>query len=154
MNTPHTLPEQGAPSEPHRVVWDTRIAVVLREGLADWQKLNVTAFVASGVAAAAEGVMGEPYVDGDGVGYLPMLGQPVFVLTADAARMRTIHQRAVRRGVRAAIYPESVFATNNDAANRATVTGVATADLVLAGLAVHGDKREVDKVVKGASPHP
>ncbi|AXK34114.1 DUF2000 domain-containing protein [Streptomyces armeniacus] len=138
----------------HRVAWDTKIAVVLREGLQDWQKLNVTSFVASGIAAGADGVMGEPYVDGDGTKYLPMFRQPVVVLSTDADRMRTIHQRAVRRGVVAAVYPESVFATNNDDANRATIADVATDDLVLAGIAVYGDKREVDKVVKGASMHP
>ena len=38
----------------------TKIAVVVREDLAVWQKLNVTAFVAGGVASVGETV-GKPY---------------------------------------------------------------------------------------------
>lgn len=56
---------------------DTTIAVVVREDLPAWQKLNVTAFTASGVAAGTEGAVGEPYEDADGVRYLPMFRQPV-----------------------------------------------------------------------------
>ena len=44
--------------------FDTKIAVVLRDDLAVWQKTNVTAFLVSGMAAANPNVVGEPYVDG------------------------------------------------------------------------------------------
>jgi hypothetical protein len=36
-------------------MFDTKIAIVVREDLATWQKLNVTAFLTSGVVGAAEG---------------------------------------------------------------------------------------------------
>lgn len=39
--------------------FDTKIAVVLREDLAVWQKTNVTAFLVSGIAATVPGVVGE-----------------------------------------------------------------------------------------------
>ena len=45
--------------------FDTKIAIVLRDDLETWQKLNVTAFLASGVAANPE-LLGEPYADADG----------------------------------------------------------------------------------------
>ena len=48
--------------------FDTKIAIVLRDDLETWQKLNVTAFLASGVAANAE-LLGEPYTDADGTLY-------------------------------------------------------------------------------------
>ena len=64
--------------------FDTKIAVVLRDDLLPWQELNVTAFLVSGVAANPE-LLGEPYEDADGQRYLPLLRQPVVVLTADAA---------------------------------------------------------------------
>src|SRR5712692_2594803 len=104
---------------PTRVIWDTKIAVVLRDDLAQWQKLNVTAFLVSGIAATVDGVVGEPYMDGSGNTYLPMFRQPVLVFAADADRIRQIHERALRREVRPAIYTEEIFATNNDEDNRA-----------------------------------
>ncbi len=42
--------------------FDTRIAVVLRNDLAVWRKLNVTAFTVSGIAASVPGVTGEAYL--------------------------------------------------------------------------------------------
>ncbi|TDC85825.1 DUF2000 family protein [Micromonospora sp. KC606] len=59
-----------------------------------------------------------------------------------------------RRGVPATIYTEVLFATNNDEDNRAAVRGVEADKLGLVGIAMRGDRREVDKIVKGASLHP
>ncbi len=130
----------------------TKIAVVVREDLAVWQKLNVTAFVAGGVASVGETV-GQPYEDADGREYLPMLRQPVFVYSASKDKMRTVYERAIRRGVRLAVYTEELFATNNDDDNRAAVRCVSAADLNLVGLAVYGDRKAVDKVVDGLKFH-
>ena len=77
--------------------FDTKVAVVVREDLATWQKLNVTAFLTSAVVAdAGAGVVGEPYEDADGRRYLPMLRQPVLVFAAT----RDKHADAVLRGVK------------------------------------------------------
>ncbi|MEV7965032.1 DUF2000 family protein [Sphaerisporangium sp. NPDC088356] len=56
--------------------------MVVREDLAVWQKLNVTAFLASAVAGGAEDVIGEPYADGSGNAYLAMFRQPVLIYSA------------------------------------------------------------------------
>ena len=64
--------------------FDTKIAIVLSDTLATWEKLNATAFLTSGIAASAP-VVGEPYVDADGIEYLPMIGQPVMVFETDDA---------------------------------------------------------------------
>jgi Protein of unknown function (DUF2000) len=67
--------------------FDTKVAVVVRDDLAVWQKLNVTAFLISGVIAdAGETVVGEDYLDGDGARYLPLLVQPVLVYAATRSR--------------------------------------------------------------------
>jgi len=69
--------------------FDTKIVVVLRDELAVWQKANVTAFLVSGIAGTDPATVGEPYVDGSGNRYLPMLRQPVLVYAApDAAAIR------------------------------------------------------------------
>ena len=49
-----------------RVRFDTKIAVLLRDDLEPWQRLNVTAFLVSGIAADPE-LIGEPYADADGI---------------------------------------------------------------------------------------
>jgi hypothetical protein len=141
-------------SSPTPVVWDTKIAVVLRDDLENWQKLNITAFTVSGIAATVEDVVGEPYVDGSDNTYLPMFRQPVLVFSAPADKLRLIHERALNRGIPTAVYTEELFVTNNDADNRAAVRAVPAEKLRLVGLAVRADRRIVDKVVKGATLHP
>lgn len=61
------------------VRFDTKIAVLLREDLETWQRLNVTAFLISGLGTELPEVIGEPYADADGTPYLPMFRQPVLV---------------------------------------------------------------------------
>ena len=46
--------------------FDTKIAVVLREDLAVWQKTNVAAFLVSGIAGTDPATVGEPYEDASG----------------------------------------------------------------------------------------
>lgn len=132
--------------------FDTKIAVLVRDDLETWQRLNVTAFLASGVAANPE-LLGEPYADADGTPYLPMLRQPVLVFEGGKEVLAAAHQRAVRRGLPTAVYTYDMFATGHDAANRAVVAAVPGAALDLVGLAVHGPRNAVDKVLKGATLH-
>ena len=135
--------------------FDTKVAVVVRHDLAAWQRLNVTAFLMSGVVAAAgPDVVGEDYVDADGVHYLPMLRQPVLVFQATAEKLGTVHARALRRDVAVAIYTSELFATGHDAANRAAVAAVPTGELDLVGLALRAPHRDVDNVVRGLERHP
>lgn len=132
----------------------TKVAVVLRDDLALWQRLNVTAFLTSAIVGSDPELIGEPYQDADRVRYLPMLRQPVLVFEADAALIKTAHQRALRRDLAIAIFTADLFSTGNDADNRAAVARVATADLDLVGIAVRGPRNAVDRTLKGARLHP
>jgi hypothetical protein len=135
--------------------FDTKVAVVVRDDLAVWQRLNVCAFLISGVAAAAgEQAIGEPYEDADGRTYLPLLVQPVLVLVApDVNKLRTVRERAERRGVPLAVYTREMFATGHDAANRAAVRAVESADLDLVGVALRAPHRDADAVLRGLARH-
>ncbi|MGP4018955.1 DUF2000 family protein [Saccharopolyspora sp. 5N708] len=132
----------------------TKIAVVVRKDLAEWQKLNVTAFLISGITAANPDLVGADYVDGDGVRYLPLLGHPVLVFAASADEIARAHARTVERGMASAIYTEDMFGTGNDVDNRAVVAARATGELDLVGFAVHDARGAVDKVCKGLVLHP
>jgi hypothetical protein len=135
--------------------FDTKVAVVVRDDLAVWQRLNVCAFLISGVAAAAGAeAIGEPYEDAGGRMYLPLLVQPVLVLAApDVNKLRTVRERAERRGVPLAIYTSEMFSTGHDAANRAAVRAVPTADLDLVGVALRAPHRDADAVLRGLARH-
>jgi hypothetical protein len=133
--------------------FDTKIAIAVRDDLAGWQQLNVTAFLASGVAAGVPETAGKPYEDGSGHRYLEMFRQPVLVYAADGPLLTTVRERAAGRGLTTAIYTEDLFTTDNDDDNRAAVRAVASADLNLVGVAVYGPRNAVDKVFKGAALH-
>ena len=133
--------------------FDTKIAVVLRDDLADWQKANVTAFLVSGIAGTVPDIVGEPYRDASGNEYLPMFVQPVLVYQADAPALRRAYERARGRDVSMAIYTADLFETGHDEANRAAVAGVPSDELDLVGIAFRAERKTVDKVVDGLRFH-
>lgn len=135
-------------------MFTSKIAVVVREDLATWQKLNVTAFLASGIAASVPDCIGAPYRDGAGRAYAPMIGQPVLVFSGTAADLQRAHGRACDAGLIIAPYIEAMFSTGHDAANRAVFAESNIADPAWAGLALHGERKAVDKAVKGLKLHP
>lgn len=135
-------------------MFDTKFVVVVREDLAVWQKLNVTAFLATGVAASKPELIGENYVDASGNIYNPMSVQPVIVLSADSRTLKTIHQRTLNRHVPASLYIEEMFSTGHDKANRDVFAKHAPEDVRIAGIAFHTDKKLADKISKGAKMHP
>lgn len=134
--------------------FDTKIAVVLRDDLAVWQKTNVTAFLVSGIAGTVAGVVGEPYRDASDNEYLPMFVQPVLVYEADAAALRRAYERAMSRGVTPAVYTRDLFETNHDEANRAAVAAVRAEELDLVGIAFRAVRKVADKVVDRLRFHP
>lgn len=133
-------------------MFTTKLTILLRDDLLPWQALNVTAFLASGLAAAIPEVIGEPYQDAAGTKYFALFRQPVLILTGDAALLAVARGRALERGLTPAVYTAEMFGTSNDADNRAAV--LASAELDLVGIAVHGPRNAVDKVFKGARLHP
>jgi hypothetical protein len=136
------------------VKFDTKIAVILREDLAVWQKLNMTAFLVSGIAATVEGVTGENYEDGSGNIYLPMFRQPVMVFNATKEQIKTVYERAMSREVRFALFTEELFSTGHDEANRAAVKAAPSEELKLVGMAMRAEKGVIEKIVKGLTLHP
>jgi hypothetical protein len=149
MDTVSTMTSEAAA----QVRFDTKIAVVVRADLPVWQKLNVAAFLVSGIAATTDRAVGEPYEDASGVRYLPMFRQPVLVFAATDEQLRRAYERARAREVSIAIFTDDLFATNHDEANRAAVRAVSSADLRLAGLALRAERNAVDAVVKGLRLH-
>jgi hypothetical protein len=135
--------------------FDTKVAVVVRDDLEPWQRLNVCAFLMSGVVVGArEVVVGPDYEDGSGRTYLPMLRQPVLVFESSATKLRTVYERAVTRELRFAVFTADLFTTGHDDDNRAAVRAVPSDALDLVGLALRAPHKAVDGVVRGLKRHP
>jgi hypothetical protein len=134
-------------------MFDTKIAIVIRDDLESWQKLNVTAFLVSGVIGQAADIIGEEYVDAAGNRFNPLCIQPMIVLSADAATLSKIHKRALDRGVRTSAYVEEMFSTGHDAANREVFRQFDPETAKIVGVSLRADKKQVDKITKGAKMH-
>jgi hypothetical protein len=132
----------------------TKVALAVRDDLELWQRLNVTALLASGITAAHPELVGCPYQDADGHHHLSLLGVPILVFEASASTLQDARARAAQRQIPVAIYTREMFSTGHDADNRRVVAEVAGADLDLVGIALHGPKNVVDKILKGARLHP
>ena len=60
-------------------MYEHKIAVAILSDLPDWQKLNVTAFLASSVAIASPQTHGAPLVSASGTAYLPFIKHPILI---------------------------------------------------------------------------
>lgn len=134
-------------------MFDTKIAIIIREDLAIWQKLNVTAFMMSGIAGANPSIIGSPYIDGDNNEHLPLSIQPVIVLSATANVLTNIRRRARDRNIETAAYIEEMFETGHDDANREVFSHHSLEESNTVGIALRADKKTVDKITKGAKMH-
>jgi hypothetical protein len=139
--------------DPTPIRFATKVAIVLRNDLLPWQKLNVAAFMASGIIGSVEGIIGQPYEDADGTEYLALCRQPITILEGDGPTLSSALRRAMDRNLRVAVYTEEMFATANDDDNRAAVRAVARDQLNLVGIGLHGERGVVDKALKNVGLH-
>ena len=135
-------------------MFDTKVALIVRNDLPTWQRLNVVAFLASGVAASAPEMIGEPYVDAAGRAYGRMLVQPMLVFESDLAGLQAALRIGLERELALQPYVHAMFATGHDEANREAFRNEDPDRLDLVGLALRGPKKAVDKAVKGLALHP
>lgn len=135
-------------------MFDTKIAILIAPDLDPWQKLNVTAFLASGIAGAVPEAMGEPYEDAAGRRHAALLGQPMLIFAAPTELLQRAWGKAIDRTLIRAAYVRRMFETGHDAANRQAFRAEPADAPDLVGLAVYGPKKDVDKTIKGAKLHP
>ena len=138
-------------TEPIR--FDTKIAVLLRDDLATWQRLNVTAFLVSGIATPSRSWSARRTATRTAPGTCRCSASRCWS-SRDRAMLVGAHARALvpRRCRSRSSRPTcSPPATTGTTARR---SGGRRETLDLVGLAVHGPRNAVDKVLKGASMHP
>jgi hypothetical protein len=133
--------------------FDTKVAIIVLDDLAVWQKLNVTAFLATGIAGAVPEALGQPYEDAAGRRHARLLGQPMMVYQADNAGLLRAFRQGIERELTRAVYVRAMFSTGHDEANREAFRAEPADAPDLVGLAVRGPKKAVDKAVKGLTLH-
>jgi hypothetical protein len=136
------------------MIFDTKVAILVLGELEVWQKLNVTAFLATGIATAAPEAMGEPYIDAAGREHARLLGQPVMVYAATPETLLRAWRIGIERELTRAVYVRAMFATGHDEANRAAFLAESTERPDLVGIALRGPRKDVDKATKGSVLHP
>lgn len=134
-------------------MFDTKIAYIVRNDLPIWQRLNVVAFLATGIAASAPEIMGAPYVDALGRQYGNMSGQPMLIFEADVAGLQTVQRKGFERELTMIPYVHAMFSTGHDEANRDVFLAEDAENMNLVGLGLRGPKKVVDKVIKGLALH-
>jgi hypothetical protein len=135
-------------------VFDTKVAILVLDDLPVWQKLNVTAFLATGIAGAAPEAMGEPYEDSAGRRYARLLGQPSSYLpphpTTSDGRTAYLARRAssVRPMCERCSRPVTTPPTGRRFELHPPMRQTWSA------FALRGPRKDIDKAVKGAKLHP
>ena len=133
-------------------MFDTKVALIVRDDLAAWQKLNVVAFrdgrrgrSARSARRALRGCGGTPLRPHAGPADAGVLGRPE----------RPAGRAPAGAVARATIVPyvHAMFSTGHDAANRDVFRAGDAENLDFVGLALRGPKKAVDKAVKGLALH-
>jgi hypothetical protein len=137
------------------MTYDTKIAIVLREDLKDWQKLNVAAFLASSVAIQFPETHGRPFINASGSKYLPFLKNPILIYKAEnGGEIKRAFDRAKERDLGIGIYIQPLFATKNEEQNLEEIAKSTDEDQDLVGIVIYGENKKVDKAVKDLKYHP
>ncbi len=134
-------------------MFDTKVAIAVLDDLPVWQKLNVTAFLATGIAGAAPEAMGEPYEDAAGRLHARLLGQPMLIFVGGTEALLRAWRVAIERELTLAVYVRAMFATGHDAANRAVFRAEQADAPDLVGVALRGATKDVDRATKGLALH-
>jgi Uncharacterized protein conserved in bacteria len=135
--------------------YQTKIAVVVRADLLEWQKLNVAAFLASSVAVKFPEIHGRPFVTASGTEYLPFQRNPMLIYRADnEQQIRRAFIRAKERGLSIGIYTKPLFATKGEEENLAEILKLRDEEQDLVGIVLYGENKQVDKAVDALKLHP
>lgn len=133
---------------------DTKIALVIKDDLASWQKLNVASFLASSVAIKFPETHGKPFVNASKIEYLPFIKQPMLIYKADdGQQIKRAFNRAKDRGLNIGIYTEPLFATKNEGGNHIEISKCTDEEQDLVGIVIYGENRKVSKALNGLKFH-
>lgn len=134
--------------------FENKIAIVIKNDLLDWQKLNVASFLASSVAIALPETHGKAFVNGSNSQYLPFIKQPILIYKADdKAQIDRAFMRGRQRDLHIGIYTQPLFATRGEDENLAEILKSTDENQDIVGLVFYGESRKVSKALNGLKFH-
>ena len=129
-------------------MYENKIAIVVLNHLADWQKLNITAFLSSSVAIAFPETHGAPLLSASGTPYLPLLKHPVLIYAAETIeQIKRTFNRSQEIKLHIGVFTKELFSTKNEEENLEEVAKHTDAELDLMGIIIYGDTKKVDKAI-------
>jgi hypothetical protein len=135
--------------------YENKIAMVIRDDLQTWQKLNVASFLASSVAIRFPETHGAKFVNASGSEYLPFIKHPILIYKAETqVEIQRAFQRARERQLHIGIYTDALFSTKNEDENHVEISKSSDDDQVLAGIVIYGENKQVGKALDGLKFHP
>jgi hypothetical protein len=136
-------------------MYDNKIALVIKNDLQSWQKLNVASFLASSIAIKFPDTHGKEFVNASRSEYLPFIKHPILIYGAEnEAEIKRAFNRAKERELYIGIYTEPLFATKNEEENHIEIAKHTDEDQVLVGIAIYGENKKVNKALDGLKFHP
>lgn len=101
------------------MIVDKKMAIAVSDHLLIEQKLQVVAFLTSGLVAQHSDVMGTPYEDFEGNLFSPLMTCVPNICCVDEMAIGNMHRRAISQSVRVAVFVDEWFDTAKDEARRA-----------------------------------
>jgi len=133
---------------------DTKIAIIIQDDLADWQKLNVAAFLASSIAIQFPETHGKPFVNASSASYLPFINQPILIYKAnDEQQIKRAFNRAKDRELNIGVYTRPLFDTKNEEGNHIEIGKYTDEQQDLVGIVIYGENRKVSKALDRLKYH-
>ncbi|WP_422359455.1 DUF2000 family protein [Reichenbachiella sp.] len=134
--------------------FENKIAIIVKNDLLNWQKLNVASFLASSVAINFPETHGKPFINASQSEYLPFIKQPILIYKADdQPQMDRVFSRAKERNLSIGIYPYSLFSTKNEEQNHLEMSKLTDDCSSLVGIVIYGENKKVNKALDGLMFH-
>jgi hypothetical protein len=136
------------------IMHTNKIAIIVRNDLQTWQKLNVAAFLAGAVAIEFPELHGKHLVTASGNTYLPFLKQPMLMYKAEGLEpIQRAFKRAKERELHIGIYAYPLFSTLTEEENLAQIASFPDEEQNLVGLVIYGESKKVNKAIDGLKLH-
>ncbi|MDN7715534.1 DUF2000 domain-containing protein [Burkholderia gladioli] len=124
-----------------------RCVIVVDSQLPPGRAANAAAVLALTIGQRQPALVGPPLVDADGVSHPGLIPIGIAVLSAEAARLPSIRDKALAAGCEVVDFPVQGQQTTDYSAFRDTVAQVATAELAYLGVALVGPRKAIGKIV-------
>jgi len=134
--------------------FENKIAIVIKDGLMSWQKLNVASFLASSIAIRFPETHGKSFVNASSTELLPFVKQPMFIYKAnDTTQLDRAFNRAKQRELSIGIFTNPLFSTKNEAENHIEIGKTTDENQELVGIVIYGENKKVNKALDGLKFH-